>query len=180
MGLRRNVPRPPSPRRQHTRDRVKANPKKYFPSAHADRISPSSRRDRLAIFDGESSQQRPNPGGSIPARRHGPIFICNTGSRRVYLVLLNGPSEPGARETCSDQHLTNNGTGACHRRTAFRRDRRQTQGLQRRNFSVPFHLSLYEYEAQSPVNPCITTVPLPEARRNLPVPPVTVNDMVKP
>jgi hypothetical protein len=50
----------------------------------------------------------------------------------------------------------------------------------RQNFSVPLHLSLYEYEIHSLDSVFKTIVPLPEACRNLPVPPVTVNDMVKP
>jgi hypothetical protein len=49
----------------------------------------------------------------------------------------------------------------------------------RRNFSVPLHLSLYEYEIHCLESPLKTIVPLPEARRNRPVPPVTVNDIVK-
>jgi hypothetical protein len=44
--------------------------------------------------------------------------------------------------------------------------------------SLPLHLSLYEYEHS--LKGVRTIVPLPEACRNRPVPPVTANDIVKP
>jgi hypothetical protein len=50
----------------------------------------------------------------------------------------------------------------------------------RQNFSVPRHLSLYEYGKHLLVSLSTTIVPFPEARRSRPVPPTTVYDMVKP
>jgi hypothetical protein len=50
----------------------------------------------------------------------------------------------------------------------------------RQNFSVPRHLSLYAYETQLLESVFKAIVPLPEACRNRPVPPVTANAMVKP